>query len=170
MLARGAPLIGVTAAYGMASPWRKIRRTELKDAGLRANAARPTAVNLAWAVTRMQGALANVEPESRADAAMKLADEMADEDVETNASIGRNGADIIAVASGSRRQPGPHPDALQRRLARHRRPRHRDSADYEAHERGINLEVWSTRHGRAIRRRADDLELHRQQHPEHAHR
>ena len=55
MLVRGAPLIGVTAAYGMAIAMAEDPSGEnLKDAGLRLNAARPTAVNLAWAVTRMQ--------------------------------------------------------------------------------------------------------------------
>ena len=48
MLVRGAPLIGVTAAYGMAIAMAEDPSDEnLKDAGLRLNTARPTAVNLA---------------------------------------------------------------------------------------------------------------------------
>ena len=145
MLVRGAPLIGVTAAYGIAIAMAEDPSDDnLEDAGLRLNAARPTAVNLAWAVTRMQNALATLEPQSRADAAMKLADEMADEDVETNASIGRNGADIIAEIA-KRKTDGSPVRILTHCNAGWLATVDRGTATapiYEAHDRGINLEVW----------------------------
>ena len=145
MLVRGAPLIGVTAAYGMAIAMAEDPSDEnLKDAGLRLNAARPTAVNLAWAVTRMQDALVKLDPQSRADVAIKLADEMADEDVETNTRIGRNGADIIAEIA-RRKTDGSPVRILTHCNAGWLATVDRGTATapiYEAHERGINLEVW----------------------------
>ena len=75
---------------------------------------------------------------------MKLADEMADEDVETNASIGRNGADIIAEIA-KRKTDGSPVRILTHCNAGWLATVDRGTATapiYEAHERGINLEVW----------------------------
>ena len=145
MLVRGAPLIGVTAAYGIAIAMAEDPSdNNLEDAGLRLNAARPTAVNLAWAVTRMQHTLAKLDPQRRADVAMKLADEMANEDVETNASIGRNGAEIIAGIA-KRKTDGSPVRILTHCNAGWLATVDRGTATapiYEAHEQGINLEVW----------------------------
>ena len=70
MVVRGAPAIGVTAGYGMAVAAR--RGEDLAAAGARLRAARPTAVNLGWAVDRMLAAAAGVDP---ADAARRLEEE-----------------------------------------------------------------------------------------------
>ncbi len=82
MKVRGAPLIGVTAAYGLAIALRD----DLSHAGLAAASAkllatRPTAVNLAWALEMMHAALAPLPPAARADAAFAKAAELADLDV-----------------------------------------------------------------------------------------
>ncbi len=96
MWVRGAPLIGVSAAYGLALQMRR----DPSDASLEAAAdtlvaARPTAVNLAWAVRRLQRALAVLPPAQRADRAWALAGEMADEDVAVNEAIGRHGLPLL---------------------------------------------------------------------------
>ena len=96
MWVRGAPLIGITAAYGLALQ----ARTDAGDAALATAAqaltqARPTAVNLAWAVQRVMQTLAPLSPADRADAAWQLAGAMADEDATTNEAIGRHGLALL---------------------------------------------------------------------------
>src|SRR5215469_16670942 len=82
MLVRGAPLIGATAAYGMALAMRD----DKSDAGVdRAYqmliATRPTAINLKWALEEMRRMLRKLAPSARLDAAFARADDIADEDV-----------------------------------------------------------------------------------------
>ncbi len=98
MQVRGAPLIGVTAAYGVALSMRH----HASDAALQATcdmllAARPTAVNLRWGVERMRAVLAPLAAEQRAAAAWSEAASIAEEDVAINKAIGRHGCDIIAA-------------------------------------------------------------------------
>ncbi len=96
MWVRGAPLIGVTAAYGMAIAMSEDSSDQnLNSASELLNSARPTAVNLAWAVKRMRGRLKCTPEAKRAVAAMKLADLMAEEDISINRLIGEHGAKII---------------------------------------------------------------------------
>ncbi len=96
MWVRGAPLIGVTAAYGVALAMKP----HASDAALEATcgvllAARPTAVNLRWGVERMRAFLAPLPEAERAEAAWREAARIADEDVEINAAIGRHGGELI---------------------------------------------------------------------------
>lgn len=96
MLVRGAPLIGVTAAYGLALAMRE----DASDANLAAASAllmatRPTAVNLAWALARMKAHLAPLPASARAEAAFAEAAEMAEEDVRLCAAIGDHGLALI---------------------------------------------------------------------------
>lgn len=96
MWVRGAPLIGATAAYGMAIAMR----ADASDAGLTRALeilmkTRPTAVNLRWALEEMAACLSPLAVSARADAAMARAAEIADEDVEINAAIGEHGLGII---------------------------------------------------------------------------
>ncbi|GAB4189202.1 MAG: S-methyl-5-thioribose-1-phosphate isomerase [Thalassobaculales bacterium] len=96
MLVRGAPLIGATAAYGL---WLALR-ADATDAGLARAAAvlaatRPTAVNLRWAIERVTTALSPLAPPARADAAFRLAGEIADEDVAINRAIGDHGLALL---------------------------------------------------------------------------
>jgi methylthioribose-1-phosphate isomerase len=99
MVVRGAPLIGVTAAYGLALAMRE----DASDEGIRhavdtLAATRPTAVNLRWALDRMAAALMRPEVNDRVAAAYRLAAEMADEDVATCRAIGEHGAALIREA------------------------------------------------------------------------
>ena len=100
MVVRGAPLIGVTAAFGVALGMR----ADPGDAGLKRaiallGATRPTAVNLRWALSRMESMLQAERPEARAARAYEEAARMADEDVAACAAIGRHGAALITELS-----------------------------------------------------------------------
>ncbi len=92
MQVRGAPLIGATAAYGLAIGLS----TQADDEHL--NAAidllwrtRPTAVNLHWALTRMSDRLGELPPGQRRAAAWAEASAIAEEDVVQNQAIGQHG-------------------------------------------------------------------------------
>jgi methylthioribose-1-phosphate isomerase len=104
MVVRGAPAIGVAAAYGMAlaavySTAQDIARlrAELEEASRVLVAARPTAVNLPWAVQRMLAAAGR--PVETADELrsklIALANQMADEDVAINRRMSEYGAALI---------------------------------------------------------------------------
>jgi methylthioribose-1-phosphate isomerase len=103
MVVRGAPAIGAAAAFGLALAART--SPSLDRIGLRADlqtaadallAARPTAVNLAWAVARMLRRAESVpDPAAVADALLVEAQSLADEDVEVNRRLGRHGAALL---------------------------------------------------------------------------
>ena len=96
MAVRGAPLIGATAAYGIALALRADPGAEAFEAAARTlTATRPTAHNLAWAIERLRAALADVAPEDRARAAWVEAAAICETDVEQCLAIGRHGAAII---------------------------------------------------------------------------
>ena len=96
MQVRGAPLIGVTAAFGVAIEMqRDSSDVALAVAVSTLGATRPTAVNLRWALSAMQRQLAPLAPRQRADAAWLRAKQMADEDVATNEAIGNHGLSVI---------------------------------------------------------------------------
>lgn len=97
MLVRGAPLIGVTAAYGVALAMRADPSDAALEAACRMLAAtRPTAVNLRWALDEMRRALAEAPASERASLAWRRAGELADEDVEVNRAIGEHALPLIA--------------------------------------------------------------------------
>ncbi len=96
MRVRGAPLIGATAAYGMALAMHAAADDEsLSNSGELLAATRPTAVNLRWALQRMRSALLEQAPERRADTAYALAAAICDEDVAINRRIGEHGLAVI---------------------------------------------------------------------------
>jgi methylthioribose-1-phosphate isomerase len=111
MVVRGAPLIGVTGAYGL----MLALRANPGDAALEAafeqlNSTRPTAVNLRWALERVRATVQPLPPERRADAAMAEAAAIADEDVAMCEAIGAHGLRILqglaaARPAGRRNQP-----------------------------------------------------------------
>ncbi|RMG43760.1 MAG: S-methyl-5-thioribose-1-phosphate isomerase [Acidobacteria bacterium] len=112
MVVRGAPAIGVAAAYGMALAARGAAaqppdrfREAIRGAAAALEKARPTAVNLSWAVRRLlesgEAALDEAVPPEEAAARMeRLARRLHDEDVEANRAIGRHGS--ILVPEGAR--------------------------------------------------------------------
>ncbi len=101
MVIRGAPAIGAAAAYGLVlTPWHDETgdvervRSELRRADTILRAARPTAVNLFWALDRMMARLADAGLDSVAklrDAALTEAHAIAEEDVAINKAIARHG-------------------------------------------------------------------------------
>ncbi len=103
MWVRGAPLIGVTAAYGVALAMRQ----EAADAFLHRaaevlRATRPTAVNLNWALARMLAFLGQMPEELRRDAALVMAKKMAADDIACNEAIGEHGLALIRAAREKR--------------------------------------------------------------------
>ena len=96
MLVRGAPLIGATAAYGMALAMAE----DPSDGGLEnayrvLYATRPTAVNLRWALDDLRALLSPLPAAERRDAAYRRAGEFAVEDVGMCSSLGEHGKGII---------------------------------------------------------------------------
>lgn len=96
MLVRGAPLIGATAAYGIALAMQADASDEnLGNAYEKLLATRPTAVNLRWALDEMSKLLEPLSENERSAAAYKRAADICDEDVEICSSIGDHGLKII---------------------------------------------------------------------------
>jgi methylthioribose-1-phosphate isomerase len=96
MRVRGAPLIGVSAAFGIAlAASRDGSDASISGASKLLNASRPTAVNLRWALGRMRGRLKSLKPGERGAAAWLEAQAIADEDVALNEGIGRHGLALL---------------------------------------------------------------------------
>ena len=96
MVVRGAPLLGATAAYGIALALRSnASDAHLDEAARILRATRPTAYNIAWALTRMRGVLAGVAPKERADVAFRESALICEADVEQCRAIGLHGFEII---------------------------------------------------------------------------
>ena len=145
MLVRGAPLIGATAAYGMALAMRDDR----SDAAIaRAYdmliATRPTAINLKWALEEMRRVLWPLPPSARVDAAYARADDIAEEDVVINQGIAKNGLALID-AIAARKRPGEAINVLTHCNAGWLATVDWGTATapiYLAHDRGIAIHVW----------------------------
>jgi methylthioribose-1-phosphate isomerase len=106
MWVRGAPLIGATAAYGVAIQMTvDASDVALDRAWEQLHETRPTAINLRWALDDMRNTLRAVPESERVTAAYKRAAEIANEDVEINHAIGRNGLEIIKEIA-ARKKPG----------------------------------------------------------------
>src|SRR6185437_5103516 len=104
MLVRGAPLIGATAAYGVALAMRRDASDEnLERAYAALFAARPTAINLKWALDEMMAAVRNRPRAERVAAAYRRAAEICDEDVAINTAIGRHGFKLIEAIAGRKK-------------------------------------------------------------------
>jgi methylthioribose-1-phosphate isomerase len=102
MVVRGAPLIGATAAYGIALALRSnASDAHLDEAVGILRSTRPTAIDLAWALNRMRAALTGVAPADRAEAALREAAVICDANVEQCRSIGVHGLEIIRGLANS---------------------------------------------------------------------
>jgi methylthioribose-1-phosphate isomerase len=143
MLVRGAPLIGATAAYGMALAMR----ADASDANLagayeRLHATRPTAINLKWALDGMRRRLAPLKPDERIAAAYVRAAAIVEEDVEINRRIGIHGVGLISAIAA--RKSGPV------NILTHCNAGWLATCDwgtatapmYQAHDAGIPVHVW----------------------------
>jgi methylthioribose-1-phosphate isomerase len=142
MRVRGAPLIGVTAAWGLALAME----ADPSDSGLatarsRLAASRPTAVNLAWAMDRVARVLEGLAPSERRAAARGEAAAMAEEDVAACRRIGEHGADLISEIAARKASVNILTHCNAGWLA---------TVDwgtalapiYVARERGVDLHVW----------------------------
>jgi len=145
MLVRGAPLIGATAAYGLAVALRHDPSdTALGTAHAALLATRPTAVNLRWAIDRVRTTVAPQPLLRRAEAAWAEAGRIADEDVARNRALGEHGLALLEPivrtrAHGRRLHILTHCNAgwlatvdLGTALA----------PIYLAHNRGLPIHVW----------------------------
>lgn len=144
MVVRGAPLIGATAAYGVALAMK----SDASDAALDRThdmllATRPTAVNLRWALARMRDRLRNRPHGERAALAWIEAAAICDEDVEVCRSIGTHGLGILREAAA--KKPGRTLNVLT-----HCNAGWLATVDwgtalapiYMAHDAGIPVHVW----------------------------
>ena len=144
MNTRGAPLIGVVGAYGLALAVRDDPSDDQiqKMVELLADT-RPTAINLKWALWRMRGALLNQPREQRAELAWKEAALIADEDEAMSKAIGRNGLAIIRDIAAKKKGTTVN-------ILTHCNAGWLATVDYGtalapiylAHDEGIRLHVW----------------------------
>jgi methylthioribose-1-phosphate isomerase len=148
MVVRGAPLIGVTGAYGlMLALQADPSDAELAAAFERLNATRPTAINLRWALERVRQRVAPLPQEQRAEAARAEAAAIAEEDVAMCEAIGDHGLVLfrqIAATRPSERQGEPL------NVLTHCNAGWLATVDwgtalapiYKAHRAGIPIHVW----------------------------
>jgi len=145
MQVRGAPLIGATAAYGMALAVAE----DPSDGGVEHAAAtlaatRPTAVNLAWALFEMRRVLAAQPAERRLAAALARAGAIAEEDVAINRALGEQGLPLIEAAFAAKGKGAPV------QILTHCNAGWLATVDwgtalapvYRAHDAGIPIHVW----------------------------
>jgi methylthioribose-1-phosphate isomerase len=144
MALRGAPLIGAAAAYGVALALREAADdAALAQAAAMLRDARPTAVNLAWALARVHRRVQPLPPARRAAAAWDEADAIAEEDVAVNAAIGRHGLRLLRDVARAR-------DGQPVRVLTHCNAGWLATVDwgtatspiYQAHAEGLPVHVW----------------------------
>jgi len=144
MIVRGAPLIGATAAYGLALAMRE----DPGDENLAASArmllgTRPTAVNLRWVVDRLGAMLRDAPENERGALAYAQAARICDEDVAINRGIGEHGLRLIEEHAG-KKTSGPV------NVLTHCNAGWLATVDwgtalapvYMAHDAGIDVHVW----------------------------
>lgn len=145
MRVRGAPLIGATAAYGMALAMRQDPSDAAMDQAWDfLHETRPTAINLRWALDRCRTHLRPLPSAERASAALALAHAIADEDVEINRNIGLHGLELIRTIAAAKPKGEPV------RLLTHCNAGWIATVDwgtatspmYQAHDAGIPIHVW----------------------------
>jgi methylthioribose-1-phosphate isomerase len=143
MWVRGAPLIGATAAYGMALQMNADASDDaLERCATWLRSARPTAVNLAWGIARMLSQLRPLPAAARRAAAWAAADAIAEDDVQVNRAIGEHGLMLLRQIAAAR--PGPV------RVLTHCNAGWLATVDwgtatapiYLGHEEGLDLHVW----------------------------
>jgi methylthioribose-1-phosphate isomerase len=145
MLVRGAPLIGATAAFGMALAMRDDRSDPgIERAYQMLVETRPTAVNLRWALDMMRAMLRRLPPSERRDAAYARAVDITGEDVTINRGIAQHGLELIEKVAASRK-PGDVVNVLTHCNAGWLATVDWGTATapiYLAHDRGIKVHVW----------------------------
>jgi methylthioribose-1-phosphate isomerase len=145
MLVRGAPLIGATAAYGIALAMRADASDPALDQACETLlATRPTAINLKWALDEMRSLLRPLPPPQRIDAAYARAAAIAEEDIAINQGIGRHGVALIEAIAATKK-PGEPVNILTHCNAGWLATVDWGTATapiYLAHDRGQAIHVW----------------------------
>jgi methylthioribose-1-phosphate isomerase len=146
MRVRGAPLIGATAAYGVALAMQEAADDAALDEACRLlGSTRPTAVNLGWALSQMRDALAPLPASERCAAAYAQAAALCEEDVAINRRIGEHGLRLLREI---RKERGNPEGTLH--ILTHCNAGWLATVDwgtalapiYRAHDEGIPLHVW----------------------------
>jgi len=147
MQVRGAPLIGVTAAYGVYFSLRD-KALSLEEACKVLLATRPTAVNLRWALERVEQTLTPLARNERSAAALALANDLAEEDARACESIGNHGLDVLVKAWRDKQASDPNASVLN--VLTHCNAGWLATVDwgtalapiYKAHLAGLPVHVW----------------------------
>jgi methylthioribose-1-phosphate isomerase len=149
MQVRGAPLIGATAAYGMALAMRGDPSDgSLKSAYELLHATRPTAINLRWALDEMVRTLRHLAETDRMTRAYARAAEICDEDVAINQAIGRHGLEVLKQIAAQK--PGRKSGNAPINILTHCNAGWLATVDwgtatapiYMAHDVGLGIHVW----------------------------
>ena len=145
MQVRGAPLIGVTAAFGLALELqRNPSKANMAKASMDLLATRPTAVNLQWAINRMQRAVSTVNFDKRGAKALSEANKIRDEDVANCVAIGEHGLELLEKLYRGKTDKSPL------NILTHCNAGWLATVDwgtalapiYKAHESGIPVHIW----------------------------
>ncbi|MBU1170243.1 MAG: S-methyl-5-thioribose-1-phosphate isomerase [Proteobacteria bacterium] len=147
MFVRGAPLIGATGAYGVYLAARQCMNhglAELENQCDRLKAARPTAVNLAWAVDKVLDRIKLLDdPQKRVSLARSMADEITEDEADNCRKIGEFGVTLIEeiarVKKGQRVNILTHCNAGWLACVEYGTA---TAPIYEAFNRGIDVHVW----------------------------
>jgi methylthioribose-1-phosphate isomerase len=146
MVIRGAPLIGVAAAYGVCLALHDNASDEaLERAYATLIATRPTAINLKWALDEMVAAVRNRPRVERTAAAYRRAAEIAEDDIAINRGLARSGLPLIE-AIAARKRPGERVNVLTHCNAGWLAAVDIGTATapiYAAHDRGIPIHVFA---------------------------
>lgn len=146
MQVRGAPLIGVTAAYGLAMALAEDCSPEHESyAAEKLLATRPTAVNLRWAIDRVRTTISNTPTQQRAIHALAEAETIRREDMAICETIGEHGLQRLAQILASKGK-----DASQLNILTHCNAGWLATVDwgtalapiYKAHKAGLPIHVW----------------------------
>ena len=140
MRVRGAPLIGVASAFGIALAMNNDSSDEsLKRAAISLKTSRPTAVNLEWAVNQILEHLKGYDFHHRSNAAWLYANQLAEQDIKTNKDIGRAGLSLLKEIKSSPLNILTHCNAGWLATIDHGTAL---SPIYQAVEDGIDIHVW----------------------------
>lgn len=149
MQVRGAPLIGITAAFGVAMTLSKDSSTTSMDECMsELLATRPTAVNLYWAIDRIKSTIVDTPEAARAELALSEAEKMRLEDIQDCQRIGQFGLELIEALYEKVLLTNKMPRAIN--ILTHCNAGWLATVDwgtalapiYKAHEAGIPVHVW----------------------------
>ena len=149
MVVRGAPLIGVTAAYGMYLGCIEAKEQQrpkeyIAEVATKLNATRPTAVNLAWAIDKSLNAIHQIaDPQEKIEVALKTAHQIKQDDIDICFNIGQHGLKLIQQISKAK-------NGERVNILTHCNAGWLATIDwgtalspiYQAQEKGIDVHVW----------------------------